>query len=177
MWITRWKLGISFRKMSKQGKHPSFFGGFSPKKMEKQYWVGQCEAVKRADAREGLFWGTAAAQLPVPDFPCFVSGGSFLAECRHLRGNGHGYRKTGTCNPAAAVPQKNPSRASAPLPNTYLRVNRKNNNCQKIITMVQSRRSGSGNSLFTVFRWENGILVKERGCIHEWRLREVNALL
>ena len=25
-----------------------------------------------------------------PGFPCFVFGGGFLAECRYLRGNGHG---------------------------------------------------------------------------------------
>ena len=41
-------------------------------------------------AREGFFCGVAAAGLPVPDFPCFVFGGGFLAECRHPRGNGHG---------------------------------------------------------------------------------------
>ena len=31
-------------------------------------------------AREGFFGGAVAAGVPVPDFPCFVSGGSFLAE-------------------------------------------------------------------------------------------------
>ena len=36
-------------------------------------------------ARERFFGGAAAAGLPVPDFPCFVSGGSFLAECKYIR--------------------------------------------------------------------------------------------
>ena len=44
----------------------------------------------RYPAREGVFWGTAAAGLPVPDFPCFVFGGNFLAECKYLRETVHG---------------------------------------------------------------------------------------
>ncbi len=28
--------------------------------------------------------------MPVPDFPCFVSSGSFLAEYKYLRGTGQG---------------------------------------------------------------------------------------
>jgi len=36
-------------------------------------------------ARAGEFCGAAAAELPVPDFPCFVFGGNFLAECGYPR--------------------------------------------------------------------------------------------
>ena len=38
-------------------------------------------------AREGVFWGAAAGGLPVPDFPCFVSGGVFLNRMRTHKGN------------------------------------------------------------------------------------------
>ena len=38
-------------------------------------------------AWEGVFWGAAAAAVPVPDFPCFVFGGVFLNRMRTPKEN------------------------------------------------------------------------------------------